>query len=115
MDWMSVPFVAIGICLFPPIGTALVAARKGRDGLVFFTLSFVWSCAFSGLLVFAVLFGLAGAFGDAKGAAGGGVGGACLAMLGCALFLLPTLCVAAMPGKPARASRAPSGDGTSSR
>lgn len=45
-------FAVVGICFFllPPLLTASVASKRGRDGLIWFIVALVWDLLFGGVL-----------------------------------------------------------------
>jgi len=99
----------LGACVVTASVTALLAARKGRDGFLYFLLSLTWSFSFSNVIVFAALAGL---LGNALGFIGigtkstplllAGLGGWAAALLCGLLYLFPLLMVLVLPAKVAR-------------
>jgi hypothetical protein len=107
-------FIALATCAATATVTALLAARKGRDGFLYFLLSFLWSFAFSFTIIAAAFLGLLGA------AAGGiaigvksaplllaGFGGWVAALLCGVLYLFPLVMVFLLPAKGALSPRRP--------
>jgi hypothetical protein len=102
-------FVLLGTCAVTASVTALLAARKGRDGFLYFLLSFLWSFGFSFTILVAAFAGLLGTVlgGLAVGATSAplflaGLGGWAAALLCGILYLFPLLMVFVLPSKSAR-------------
>jgi hypothetical protein len=109
---LFVVLVALAVYLAIPIATGAIASRKGRDGLAFFILAFLWGSTFSGLLILAFAFGAVGTVVGTMGIGSqhatltlGGLGAFLAALLCCILFLLPAVLVIFMPGRVAGTSR----------
>jgi len=99
----------VGACAVTASVTALLASRKGRDGFLYFLLSFLWSFGFSFTIVVAAFVGLLGAAlgGLAVGTKSAplllaGLGGWAAALLCGILYLFPLLMVLLLPTKAAR-------------
>jgi hypothetical protein len=100
--------LALTPCVVTASLTALLASRKGRDGFLYFLLSFLWSFGFAFTLVVAAVLGLLGVVlgGLAVGAKSAplllaGLGGWAAALLCGVLYLFPLLMVLVLPSKAA--------------